>query len=578
MNALIRKLSSAALLVAISATALADESLSLAPIEFKSTSGQTVAAESGSLRVAEDRRTSPPHMITLKFVRFRSTATHPGSPIIYLAGGPGGSGIDAARGERFPLFMALREFGDVIALDQRGSGASEPDMRCTESSMLPFARPLERSEAEGILAASMKKCFERLATSGIDATAYTTRESADDIDELRIALGADKVTLWGISYGTHLALASLRAHGAHIDRAILAGIEPLNSTLKLPSDQQALLERISALARKDRKLTSVVPDLTAAVARVLSSLRDEPVSVSLVHPATGQTIPFKVGAFDLQWVLAGMLTGPESFAGMPDFVSRLDQGDWTALALRAARLRMGNPESAMSVAMDCASGSSDERLSRIALEADRSLLGDAINFPFPGICQGLGIADLGEGYREPVHSDVPVLLISGSLDGRTPQYNANEVMATLPNAQRLLIKGAGHSDPLFLASPKILDAMKSFLRGKRLHAQRITAAPVAFVAPRTVIELNEDQLERYVGTYRIKDKDVRKVVRAGKLLFTIRSSGAPYPLRPTSETGFFWEGLPGSLRFVVDKAGKVLAMEVDADGSGREWQRSEKID
>ncbi|MEO8460227.1 MAG: alpha/beta fold hydrolase [Dokdonella sp.] len=566
------------LLLAAASPAVGGSALTIEPTRFKSESGQEVAAETGSLVVAENRHVQSGRTITLKFVRFRSTSNHPGSPIIYLAGGPGGSGIDAAKGARFPLFMAMREFGDVIALDQRGTGASEPSTRCTEPYMLPFTKPLDRAEAEGILAAGMKQCLDRLAGLGIDATAYNTLASADDIDDLRKALGAEKVSLWGISYGTHLGLATLRAHGDHIDRAIFAGIEPLANTFKLPSDQQALLQKISSLARKDRALVRTLPDLTEAIARILDRLRKEPATVTLVHPANGKSIPVKLGAFDLQLVLASMLTGPEEFAGMPDFIARLDHGDWTALALLAARFRMGKLPSAMSVAMDCASGVSSERTARIASEAAETLLGDAINFPVPGICTGLGIPDLGDAYRQPVRSDVPVLLISGTLDGRTPLHNADEVTKDLANAQRLVIDGAGHSDPLFLSSPKILDAMKTFMRGKKLRSENITAKPVPFLVPRTVVAVPEKILERYVGTYQLDGKETRKVVKAGSLIFTIRGNGSPNPLRPLSETDFFWEGGPERARFDVSAEGVVTAMETDADGSGRKWQRAKKID
>ncbi|MDQ3819716.1 MAG: alpha/beta hydrolase, partial [Acidobacteriota bacterium] len=70
----------------------------------------------------ENRSDPKSRLIEIVFVRFKSTAKNPGPPIIYLAGGPGNSGIDQARGNRFPLFMAMREFGDVIALDQRATG------------------------------------------------------------------------------------------------------------------------------------------------------------------------------------------------------------------------------------------------------------------------------------------------------------------------------------------------------------------------------------------------------------------------------------------------------------------------
>jgi len=572
------KIIAPALLLALALPAFSSDNFTIEPASFKPSSADAVAAETCTLVVPESRRSKSDRTIHLKMVRFRSTSKRPGPPIVYLAGGPGGSGIDAARGARFPLFMALREFGDVIALDQRGTGMSEPDMRCTESYLLPFTEAAGPSKASAILASGEKKCFDRLRAKGIDPAAYNTLESADDLDDLREALGVEKITLWGISYGTHLALAALRAHGDHIDRAILAGIEPLDHTLKLPNDQQVLLEEIARRAKTDKTIAKSVPDLTAAITRTIDRLRKEPATVTLVHPVTGQAVPVTVGAFDLQAILAGMLEGPDQFAAMPDFIARLEGGDWTALALQAARSRMGNLPSAMSVAMDCASGASSDWSARIAAESKETLLGDAINFPFPGICAGLGIPDLGDDYRKPVHSNVPVLLMMGTLDGRTPPRNAETILPGLPNAQRIVIQGAGHSDPLFLSSPKILDAMKAFMAGKKVPSSPIVVEPARFLAPRTVVQLPDEVLSRYAGTYRIKDGDVRHVVKAGSLLFTQRNDGAPFPLRPVSETDFFWEGIPGAVHFEVSSDGKVSGMTVDPDGSGRKFQKASKVD
>ena len=77
--------------------------LKLEPRVFESASGQKVDAEFGRLAVPENRSKPGSRLIQLAFVRFKSTATNPGPPIVYLAGGPGSSGIGAARGTRFPL-------------------------------------------------------------------------------------------------------------------------------------------------------------------------------------------------------------------------------------------------------------------------------------------------------------------------------------------------------------------------------------------------------------------------------------------------------------------------------------------
>jgi pimeloyl-ACP methyl ester carboxylesterase len=537
---------------------LAAEPAKFSPHEYVAADGTKIAAELGEFHVPENRTKSDSKTITLRFVRFKSTAAKPGFPIVYLAGGPGGSGIEALRGTRFPLAMALREFGDVIAFDQRGVNKSGPDMGCREQYMMPFDKPLDRATGGPPMAAAAQKCAERLRASGVDVGAYNTRESAADLDDLRKALGAEKLVLWAISYGTHLATATLRYHPRSIDRVILAGIEGPDDTYKLPSDQQLLLEDIARLAAKEGK----TPDLIASIRNVLRELDPHPKTVALTHPLNGRTANVVVGKLDFQVALTDMLTGPDTFAGLPDFVQRVEHGDWTALALLAAQRRMGDAGSAMSLAMDCASGISAGRKARIADEAKRTLLGDAINAPFPEVCSGMNVADLGDDFRAPLISNVPALLISGTLDGRTRPHQADELRLTMPNAQHLVIEGAGHSDPLFLSTPKILEAMKAFLRGEPLRERYVAAPDVHFTALHTIANVSDDTLARYAGTYRIDEKTTRRVVKAGSVLYTIRGDAAPRAIRPTSDTQFFYEGSDATLMFEVDASGKVTGMSV----------------
>src|SRR6185436_14787888 len=95
--------------------------LTFDPYALRTGSG-AVEAELGRLTVPESRGSATDRTVYLAFVRLRSTAAKPGPPIVFLAGGPGGSGIEAARGPLAPLFQALRAVADVIALDQRGTG------------------------------------------------------------------------------------------------------------------------------------------------------------------------------------------------------------------------------------------------------------------------------------------------------------------------------------------------------------------------------------------------------------------------------------------------------------------------
>ena len=129
---------------------------------------------------------------------------------------------------------------------------------------------------------------------------------------------------------------------------------------------------------------------------------------------------------------------------------------------------------------------------------------------------------------------------------------------------------ASGTDPLFLSTPAILQAMEAFLKGKKLRRKKVSAPEVTFIAPRRVADLSPEVLERYVGSYRIEGGGVRKVVRAGSLLYTQRDGGRMSPIRPSSSTEFFYETLDAVLRFELDDAGRPtrMIMHQPANGPG----------
>jgi len=129
------------------------------PIEFVSAAGDTIAAERGRFTVPENRSSPSSRRITLAYVRFPATTPAPGSPIVYLAGGPGGSGITTARGRRFPLFMQLRSVADVIAFDQRGTGESNAIPPCATRREMPADRPAATETAVELLRTVAKECM-----------------------------------------------------------------------------------------------------------------------------------------------------------------------------------------------------------------------------------------------------------------------------------------------------------------------------------------------------------------------------------------------------------------------------------
>jgi pimeloyl-ACP methyl ester carboxylesterase len=448
------------------------------PYLFEAT-GQKVEAELGRLQVPENRRKPRGHMIEITFVRFKSTAKHPGSPIIYLAGGPGGSGIASARGARFPLFMAMREFGDVIALDQRGVGRSKPNLSCRETYSMPLDMPPTREEVVRITRERSRSCAEYWRQQGVDLSGYNTNENADDIEALRKALGAKKVSLWGISYGTTLALATIKRHGQNIDKVIMAGVEGLDSVLKPPSEVDKHLAEIDRLVREDARLNKQIPDFLLLIKSVLDRLEKEPVTVEVTDPRTKEKVKVVINKYAMQLLTAAAI-GTDALVAFPRLYVAASKGDFSEIAPQWVNLSKSSIGSAMAYMTDCASGASVERRRRIQREAKDALLGNAADIVFPDVCDAWYSPDLGKSFRSPVRSNLPVLFISGTLDGRTPVSSAEEVRKSFRNSHHLIIEGAWHSDPLFLSSPKILDVMLEFMRGVPLSKTRITLPPPRF--------------------------------------------------------------------------------------------------
>ncbi len=456
--------------------------LKLKPYVFQTNDQkEKVDAEFGRLFVPEKRSDPESNLIELAFVRFKSTAKNPGPPIVYLAGGPGGSGIGAARTSRFPLFMALREIADVIAFDQRGTGFSKPNLTCTDRLALPLDVAPTREAAIKEMRENADSCaFYWRNVQRVDLAAYNTNESADDLDDLRKALGANQISLWSISYGTHLAFATMRRHPTSIHRAILAGTEGPDHTYKLPSNIQKHLEDLAAVIKADPEVGKAVPDFLGLMKSVFDRLDAEPQTVEITDPQTKLKVKVIVNKFVMQYIVANNI-GTTVTARFPALFYRAAKDDFTNPAqvwLSQTRSGIG---SAMSYMMDCASGQTAARREQIAREAKGTLLEDIFNFPFPDVCTAWNAPDLGDEFRAPLKSDVPVLFISGTLDARTPISNAEEYRKGFSNSTHMIIEGAVHSDPLFLSSPKIKEGMMEFLRGQPVTTTKIQGERMKFV-------------------------------------------------------------------------------------------------
>ncbi|WP_308912041.1 alpha/beta hydrolase [Pseudokordiimonas caeni] len=460
MNPTTRNTLIAIALCAIAATAQAAEE----PITFTAGSGEKVEAFHGTFEVPEHRANPESRKITLSYIRFPATGEKHGNPIVYLAGGPGAPGSGTAERQRFPLFMALRQHGDVIAFDQRGTGQSTRLSHCSSSVTVPIDEPVSDAAYMALYRTATAECGTFWRDQGIDLAGYTTLESVQDLSALRWELGAERITLWGISYGTHLALAALKEIPDEVDRAILASVEGLDQTVKLPERTDAYFARVQAAINTQPKAKALYPDIAGLMRRVHARLNREPMIVA-VPSEEGTTFLLQRG--HLQSLASALISDPENIAVLLAVYSMVDAGDATLAANLIFRFFNPRPPigmSAMPTAMDMASGVSEARLTLVREQAKSSLLADYLNFPMPqvaGVWPGL---DLGDDFRTNPAGDTPVLVLSGTLDGRTYPESQQEATAGLTNATRVTVRNAGHN--LFMASPDVHLAIHSFLEGK----------------------------------------------------------------------------------------------------------------
>ena len=444
--------------------------------------GNTIDAELGRLIVRENRQKSNSKTIELAFVRLKTTAAKPGYPVVYLDGGPGSSAINLANAPDYMrAFQKLREVGDVILLDQRGVGRSKPNLTRISSASLPTDIFADREKAQQEFTRRFREGAEYFQSQGVDLSAYNTRENAHDVDDLRKALGVEKINLVGFSYGTHLGLACIRYHGNRLDRVVLFGTEGPDHTDKLPSTSDNAVRRLARIVAADPEIGAEAPDLYATLQRVMKKLEREPAKVTVTDRRTNKPVELTVNHDGLRFLIRMDLGDTNDLPIFPAWFVTMDRGDYSILARFAERRynQFGAGAPIMSALMDGASGATAKRRKQIEREAKTSILSDMMNFPsliIPGISEG---HDLGDEFRSAIRTSVPTLFFSGELDNNTQPFQADEVRKAFKNSIHIVIPNAGHES--MLTDVRSQQTMVDFLQGKDVSSVKIALPPLKFV-------------------------------------------------------------------------------------------------
>ena len=425
-------------------------------------------ARLGRIRVPE-KRGKESRNIDVFFIHIRSPNPNPDPPLFVLGAGPGGSGIREAQNVIREL-PGIIERRDIVGMDQRGTGRSGPNL--TRELTATYPGPSDRNGLLEAYAQLVMQARRYWTAQGVDLSGYNTWEAASDLDAIRAALGYERIALFGFSYGSHLGLAVLRRIPERVERAAFMAIEGPDHTFKTPAQVQEGLELVHRLVQADTSLTVAIPSFLALVRRVLKGLLQSPVTVQVASP--DDVVEVTVTEWDVRKFAANQLGRRRSIESLPASFARMDDGDFSDVAAVVLQYRRTLRVSALLGATDCASGASPERLTLIERQRSATVLGDLVDFPFPYICTSWNVSQLKARLQAPLVSNVPTLLVSGSLDSRTPPSNAREVVAGLTNGHLLIVENEGHD---VYPSEEVLEFLRT---GRAPFIRTIRREPLRF--------------------------------------------------------------------------------------------------
>ena len=412
----------------------------------------------GRLIVPEDRRGGGKQTISLSVAIVPAQSAKPKrDPIIWLAGGPGDDAIT-----EIPMAMAgkLNANRDVIFMSQRGTYTAKPSLTCESVdrwAAQTLNMPYDAASTQVAYSTATLKCRKELVSKTTHLGAYNSLESADDIEDLRVALHIAKWNVYGISYGTDLALTYMRLHPGGIRSVAIDGVFPsslaggvaswksagegINAVFKACTEQSACHKRYG--------------DIGATFRRLVIRYEASPKTVEVAVP--GQTGKVKVkisGGMLLQWAVS---PGTHIAAKLPASFDALAHGDPAPIASTWAAPKLdpngiGVLGNGLFYGVSCGEWVPYETESSVIESGRRtfpmfplSILKNAPNLPFMRQnCRNWNVPRVASSVRDVTRSGIPTLVISAQYDGQTAASFGPYVAQTLPNSVVVTIPNVAH--------------------------------------------------------------------------------------------------------------------------------------
>jgi pimeloyl-ACP methyl ester carboxylesterase len=408
-----------------------------------------VPARCGTFTVYEDRAAKSGRTVAIPLVVI--TAERPAHQAIFWnPGGPGGSAVDAADsiadGSAARELISLHEHYDIVLANNRGVGGPNAQ-KCDLS---PPAHP-EYYFLQLWPDALLKTCRDRLAANA-NLSLYNSIISADDLDDIRAALGYPKIVLDGDSYGTYFFFVYMRQFPQRVESAIFQGVAP-PMLLKIPledaSGSQLAVDRLIAACAQDASCNAHFPRFKEHFAAVAHRFDAGPLKVRIENAATKRPQFVLLSKEVFADRLRQALYSAEPAAYVPYIIERAYRGDYVPLGHLIEAVTQGlasEVELGLNLSVTCA-----EDIPFITEDAVRrtsagTFEGDARVRAQQRACKIWNVQSVPASFNQPVRSAAPVLMISGTADPATPPDFATRELQYLPRGKQILLQGASHGD------------------------------------------------------------------------------------------------------------------------------------
>jgi pimeloyl-ACP methyl ester carboxylesterase len=404
----------------------------------------TKAARCGKYEVFEDRVAARGRKIALNILVMPATGPKPAAdPVFFLAGGPG-QGAAAVGSEAGDYLPEIRREHEIVFIDQRGTGASNP-LYCrflgNPDDMLGyFGDPHPPA-----IVRSCRAELEKVA----DLTLYTTPVAMDDLEEIRAAMGYDKINLYGGSYGTNAALVYLRLYPGRVRSVVLKGVAPPDFKLPLSFNKgvQHAVDRLIEDCAHDAECGKAFPKFKQEFTEVLARLEKAPANFAVINPVTGVKQQIELSRAAFADSLRLMLYVPDMISLLPLIIHSAYDNDYIPFATYAFLLtRQIEPQLArgMQLSVLCAEHIPFITDADIKRETAGTYYGDDRVKGYRRTCAEWPSAKTPATFLDPVKSDVPVLMVSGDVDPVTPPSYGAAAARSLPNSKQIVIHDGTH--------------------------------------------------------------------------------------------------------------------------------------